>query len=406
MWTIGAVTVAFACALLAVGYFAPRNIPGRSYYNVLAQFEDADNLTNAYDVKIGGRRIGQVLDPEAVDGNGQVRLQLTPDVKPLLSDTTLRVRPRSAVGVRFVELVPGTRGTPLGEGDLIPAQNTSETVQLDEALNTFDEDRRAKAATLLNELGVGAAARGEDVNLALRDAPDFLADLEEVAGELNSRDGAPERLVRESGRAANAADPVRDVIASGFDPQSDALDVFSDHEDGLRDLLDTAPGALRTVRADLARTSPLLNEVRGMAAQLEPALRAGVPALRNTSTLLRAARPGLRELPDTLDLAETAVPPTTRVLNAVLPILPGLDKLFTEPLGLVDVLAPRGCDVTFFGDAWTSIMNNQVPNGGILRLNLQASQESLFGVTEKGKGLSGPVRTNPYPAPCQSGTEG
>ena len=57
---IGGVTVVAAMGLLAVGYFAPRTIPGRSYYNIKAQFEDADNLTNSYQVRIGGRLVNSV----------------------------------------------------------------------------------------------------------------------------------------------------------------------------------------------------------------------------------------------------------------------------------------------------------------------------------------------------------
>ena len=45
-----------------------------------------------------------------------VDLLLDPALRPLRSDTRLRVRPRSPIGVRFVELSPGTHGRPLAEG--------------------------------------------------------------------------------------------------------------------------------------------------------------------------------------------------------------------------------------------------------------------------------------------------
>jgi ABC-type transporter Mla subunit MlaD len=405
MYTLGGIAILGAIVMLAVGYLAPRGIPGRSYYNVKAQFDNADNLTNSYQVRIGGRLVGQVLDPEVKNGKGQVRLQLIQGVKPLLSDTKLRVRPRSAVGVRFVELIPGTKGRPLGENAVIPASQTSEGIQLDEALNTFDADRRRKAQTLLGQLGVGTASRGEDINSALQKGPGFAGDLNQVAAEINRHNGAPARLVLQGGRAANAADPVRDTIASGFRPESEALDVFSSHEGGLRRLLDTAPGSLAAIRSGLVRTSPLLREVRAMSAELTPALRASVPALRNTDALVRGARPGLRALPDTFELAGNAVPPTNQVLRNIMPILPGLEKLFRTPLPLLDTLAARGCDIKLFGDGWTSMMNNQTANGAVLRFQIFVNPESIFGTTEAGKGLNGPIRRNAYPAPCQAGTE-
>lgn len=407
MYAVGGVAILISIAMLAVGYLAPRGIPGRSYYNVKAAFKDADNLTNSYQVRIGGRLVGQVLDPEVGDrGEGVVRLQLTSDVKPLKSDTRLRVRPRSAVGVRFVELIPGTKGTNLGENDVIPSSQTSESVQLDEALNTFDADRRQKASVFLDQLGVGTLSRGDDLNAATKSAPQFLADARAALRAVNAKQGAPTRLVKGGSDAANAADPVRETIASGWRPESRALDVFQDHEQGLRDLLDNAPTSLRGIRTGLVPTSPLLREVRGMAAELGPTLRESVPALRNTNALLKDGRPGLRELPATLSLVDRAVPPTVRVLRTVLPVLPATERFLTEPLPLLDGLAPRGCDIGLFNSTWSSGLSRQSANHGVLRLHLLVSQESLFGVTDEGaKLIPGSIRSNPYPAPCAAGRE-
>ena len=404
MLALGGFGIAVALGMLFIGYNAPNSIPGRSYYNLQAEFDDADNLTKSYQVRIGGRLVGQVLEPRVENGKGIVKLQLIPDIKPLKSDTTLRVRPRSAVGVRFVEMIPGTRGTDLDEGGRIVAANTSETVQLDEALGTLDADRRVKFRTLMSELGNSFASRGEDINTTLRDAPEFLSDLDEVAGAVNARNGAPTRFVQQSAGAANAADPVRNTIAEGFEPESEALDVFVDTEDGLRRFLNVAPGSLARVRAGLAQTSPLLTATRAMAAELEPALRSGVPALRNTSALLREARPGLRQLPDTFELVEDAVPPTLQVLDTVVPTLPDIDKATSSPLGILDILGPRGCDIKQFTNNWRSMLGFGGANGSTLRFNAIGSAESVLGATEKTPLLNAtPVRSNPYPAPCSTG---
>lgn len=409
MLALGAVGIGFALLLLYIGFTAPERIPGRSYYNLTAQFNDADNLTKSYQVRIGGRLVGQVLEPRVQDGKGVVRLQLTPDIEPLKSDTTLRVRPRSAVGVRFVELVPGTKGVPLGEGDVIPAGQTSETVQLDEALGTFDAKRRAKLKTFISELGGGLVSRGEDVNDTVRTAPRFLSDLDAVAGAVNARAGAPARFVAESRGAAAAADPVRDVIARGFRPEADALEVFTGNEAPLRRLLDVAPGDLSAVRAGLARTDPFLTETRAFAAAARPALRAGVPALRETAALLAEARPGLRDLDPTLQRARQVVDPTLDVLETVRPVLPNVRQALTEPQGILSILAPRGCDITGMARNWTSMLGYGSGNGTNLRFSLLPSIEGGFRTTETTKPLVkdvlSPTGENAYPAPCVAGTE-
>jgi ABC-type transporter Mla subunit MlaD len=405
MLSLGALGIGAALLLLYVGYHAPVSIPGRSYYNLHAAFKDADNLTRSYQVRIGGRLVGQVLNPHVEHGEGVVDLQLTPDVKPLLSDTKLKVRPRSAVGVRFVELTPGTHGTPLKDGATIGASNTSETVQLDEALDTFDASRRRKAQILLNQLGVGMIGRGEDNNQTIKATPDLLNGIDEVSTAINARNGAPQRFVAGSEGAANAANPVRQAIATGFKPESQALKPFTDSASGLRAALDTAPGALSSVRAGLVQTDPLLNKVDGLAKAATPALRAGVPALQQLSGLLRESRPGLRDVRATLDLVHRAVPPTLSLLDTVDPVLPNLQRTLTLPINVLDVLGPRGCDINTMATNWGSMLGFGNSGGSVLRFNLTFSPESLIGAT-KTVPTPEPIHQNPYPKPCAAGKDG
>src|SRR5918993_740907 len=44
-------------------------------------------------------------------------------VEPLSADTSIRVRPRSALGLRFVQVTPGTSEETLRAGDTIPLEN-------------------------------------------------------------------------------------------------------------------------------------------------------------------------------------------------------------------------------------------------------------------------------------------
>jgi ABC-type transporter Mla subunit MlaD len=405
MLTLGAVGIGFALLLLYIGYHAPVSIPGRSYYNLHAVFNDADNLTRSYQVRVGGRLVGQVLNPRVEHGKGVVDLQLTPDIKPLLSDTKLKVRPRSAVGVRFVELTPGTKGHPLKDGATIGANQTSETVQLDEALDTFDASRRRKAQILLNQLGVGMVGRGEDNNATIHAAPGFLSDIDQVSQAVNAKDGAPQRFIAGSEGAADAADPVRQTIATGFKPEQQALEPFTKAASGLRKALDTAPGALTQIRSGLVQTDPLLTKVDGLARAATPALRAGVPALKQFSALLSESRPGLRDVRQTLDLVHRAVPPTLGLLDTVNPVLPNLQRTLTLPLNVLTDLGPRGCDINTFAKNWGSMLGFGNSGGSVLRFNLTFSAESLIGATKTVPSLV-PVHQNPYPKPCASGRDG
>lgn len=396
MVSLGALGVIVAAAMLYIGYNSPNSIPGRSYYTINAHFKNADNLTSSYQVRIGGRLVGQVLRPRVEHGEGVVDLQLQTDIKPLLSDTTLKVRPRSPVGVRFVELHPGTKGHPLKDGESIPSSQTSVTVQIDEALSTLDAPRRRKAQVLLNELGKGFLSRGEDINEAIKAAPPTLSNLDKVAGAINAVPRGVERFVSGSNSAAAAADPVRDDIATGFRPEAKALRPFAEEGKALGNDLDVAPAALRSVQADLPRLTPLLSQLERFAANGEPALKTAVPTLQNASALFTEAKPGLKALPKTAGLIRTAVPPTVNVLQTLQPVLPSLDKTLAATKPLLENLGPRDCDFKRFFGNWAEDLAYETSYSNVLRFSVEGSAETLQGYTGK------PIGTyqSAYSGPC------
>jgi ABC-type transporter Mla subunit MlaD len=401
MAALGAVGLMAAGAMLYIGYHSPKSIPGRSYYTLNAQFKAADNLTSSYQIRIGGRLVGQVLRPRVEHGLGVVDLQLKPEVKPLLSDTTLRVRPRSPVGVRFVELHPGTNGTPLTEGDTIPASQTSITVQIDEAIGTLDAKRRREAQMLLNELGQGFLSRGEDLNAAIKKGPQALADLTAAAGAVNAEPRGVERFVAGADAAAKAADPVRADIATGFAPEAKALRPFADEQKALAADLDVAPAALRSLRGDLERVTPVLAQLERVSREGAPTLRAAVPTLTDTRALLTEAKPGLLGLPKTLGFVRGAVPPTIGALQRLQPVLPSLDSTLQASLPIIGQLAPRDCDLRRFFENWANTLQYRTATSNVLRFSVEGSAETLQGYTHKVGGLY----QSPYSAPCRPDTQ-
>jgi virulence factor Mce-like protein len=404
---LGTLGIVIGVVMVYVGFKAPDAIPGRSYFNVNAQFNDADNLSKHSQVRVGGKIVGQVLDPRVKDGKAIVKLQMDPSVKPLLSDTKVIVRPRSAVGVRYVDVVPGRSGQPLGDGDMIPSSQTSATRQLDEVLSTFDPETRVNTQKFLRNLGQGTAGRGEDLNAAIGAAPRFLTGTEAVTKALADRPGAVSGLIRGGAGAADAADPVRDAIATGFEPEAQALGPFHEEATGFRETLDRAPAALRTVQQSLAQTDPFVRDLGSLARNVRPALTSAPAALHQTRALFREARPGLRAADGTLRTLGRGVSPTLQLLAAVRPVLPDVDATLTDALPITDTLGQHGCDITMFGRNWTSMMANGNAGGGYLRLELVTPAiQSIAGLQDLPLGLSklGNYK-NPYPKPCVAGTE-
>jgi ABC-type transporter Mla subunit MlaD len=395
---LGVAAVALGLLFAVIGYRAPNAVPGRSYYTPQAEFDRADNLSEHYQVRVGGRLIGQVLNPRVHEGRAVVDLQLKDDVRPLLSDTRLRVRPRSAIGVRFVDVIPGTKGHPLKDGERIPASQTSASLPLDLAFEVLDAQRRSKLQTLVNQLGAGTAGRAQDLNVALGKGDEFVDGLSRGLAPLNARPGATAGFIAGLEGFVGAADPVRAEIANGFSPEADALKPIAEHDDAVRDTLSEAPGTLDSARDQLPPTRALLARTAGFARAATPTLRLAPRALRETSGMLTAAREPLRDADATLRLAERAVDPVLELLHTVKPILPVADDTLIDALPITSELAAHGCDITMFGTNWADATAQGNTGGQFLRLAfVRPGREQLAGL---GPANRTGINSNPYPAPC------
>jgi phospholipid/cholesterol/gamma-HCH transport system substrate-binding protein len=401
---VGAAGALVLVVLAVVGYIAPNGLPLRSYYNLQANFSRADGLVTHTDIKLDGKRVGQVLRPRLKNGKVIADLQLDGGTAPLRSDSILRVRPRGLLGVVYVEIVPGAHGRILQDGAVIgagPGRSTS-TVQLDDVLSTFDRRTRIRAQTLLRELGSGVTSRGQDLNRLLAQGPGYAADIAATAQALNARAGAPGRFVRGSEQAFAALDPVRADLGASLDPSARSAAPFADRAEQWRETLSLAPGTLRTVRSGLATTDPLLVSVDRLAQQLTTTLEPAPRAFRDTGAFLREARPALARVPATLTLARRATDPTVTFAARLDTQLPLVSAALKPALPIARELGPRTCDFRAFFGHWAGM--NSLGDEGLnyLRASASIGNDETLGTYQTKQPLT---HSNPYPAPCEAGYE-
>jgi ABC-type transporter Mla subunit MlaD len=396
--------VAIAVTLLYIGYKAPNNIPFRSYYTIHAEFRNADNLEKHGEVRMGGDLVGQVLNPRVHSDIALVDLQLSPSVRPLLSDTRLLVRPRSLIGVRYVEIIPGSHGRPIPAGGTIPASLTSSTVPLDQVLDAVDPSTRVAARSTITGLGVGVAGRGQELSQTLQVAPATLSSLATMLANINAHPSSLRNLVDAGAGAARAAEPVaQQYIAGGFRPEADALQPLITARADVGATLDQAPVTLDAMPAQLAPTNRLAAALTRLAATVTPVLRTAPGALSQTAALLREGQPGVRAADRTLGLLNRAVGPTLGLLGTVKPALPLVEETMSDTSGILQTLGPRACDLQAFHN-WADILQDGDQTGHILRLDLIVTPSSLAG-----QGGSAPITPSPlqnaYPAACQAASD-
>lgn len=308
---------------------------------LVARFDDASPLLVGNDVRTNGVRVGTIAN---ITGDGReavVTLELDREALPVHEDAKVSIRPVSLLGERFVDLDPGTPNKPaLADRAEIPTSATSQSVGLDEVLNTLDADTSQSLAMLVTALGTGLDKNG----VSVRDAIKALAPTTKRTAELSRILSAQNQTL---GSLVDSLEPVAAGLAADNGAALDGLVASSQRalaataadEQAFRALLAELPRTLRTARSTLGvleatadDTTPTLRrlrpvtgdldqisrELQAFAAAADPALRGANPVLEKAEHLLREARPvaaALRAQGPALKSAATSARPLTAKLG-------------------------------------------------------------------------------------------
>lgn len=394
--------IAFA-TLMYLALTAQRGLPGRSYYDVTADFRDAGNMSTFSEVRIAGRRVGQVVSLRSSHGIARVRLQLAPGTPPLPADTTARIRLKGLLGGKFVDLIRGRSARLLPNGATIPLRHTSTATDLIDALQTLDGRRRSDLRATVHALGAGLAGNGKQLNLALRTGPAAMRDGSALADAILARRGAAARLAPSADAFARALDPVREHIVRGFGPGARALQPFVDHGGDVQSALERAPRALRTLRTGLGESDPLLAETAGFARAAVSLTRPAPAALRATTALLHESPPALRTTQFVLRRLHAAIPPTLQLTGSIDPLIMPVTRAARSASPVLRTLGDYGCDYLGFVRNWRSTLafGPKLSGGPIGPATMIRAQVALTGDAPGDTSAPhGGVARDPYTAPC------
>jgi virulence factor Mce-like protein len=326
---IGAATVLVVIVAMFLSYNANAGLPFVPTYQLKVEAPSAAALVKGNEVRIGGARVGAVdtiTTRRRQDGSSVavIGMKLERAVSPLPKDSTIIIRPKSALGLKYVEITRGTSDDGYADGDTIPVSASKPTeVEFDEFVNMFDDETRPAMQENLRGFGDAFAGRGSSLNVALGVLPALLRDIQPVARNLSDPDTGLKTFFNELGDAARIVAPAAESQASLFVN------------------LDTTFTALAEVARPYIQDS--ITEAR-------PALDAAIrsfpiqrPFLRNTEGLFRELRPGAKSLrtaaPELADALELGTPTLRRspALNR------RLASLLTELQAFAnDPVAPRG----------------------------------------------------------------
>ncbi len=298
---------------------------GDDDYELEMTFDKAEGLLTKSLVLVRGVQVGEVRSVKLVNEDADVVIAIDSRYAPLAEGTKAQLRNRTVFGEKYVDLeMPPGRPPPAEDGQALPSGSeiaSESTIELDDALEVLNDNRRKKLTKLLEELAVASRVPGSAARLndTLASLADFTASVRDLTGELKGQGPEIAGLI-EGGRVAvttlgDREQALRELTSSArttleaIGEQADAVDrslvqlpptlaVTRSAIAGARGLaLDARPvvqdlrRAIPDVRASVDDLGPVARDADVLVDRLPALRRAGDPVLRQAVPALRALAP-------------------------------------------------------------------------------------------------------------------
>lgn len=134
---VGMVIITIACCFFYFAYTTNNVASGiDSGYNIIAKFDRADGLNPGSDVKIGGVKIGKVLDLslDLKSYHAVAKLQVKKDIW-LPVDSTAEIIGNGLLGEKYISIIPGSESDHIANNGMI--EFTQSSISLESLIGKF-----------------------------------------------------------------------------------------------------------------------------------------------------------------------------------------------------------------------------------------------------------------------------
>jgi phospholipid/cholesterol/gamma-HCH transport system substrate-binding protein len=324
------ISVAAAGVLLALAAGASGGDGGP--YEVRAIFDNGAFLVPGEEVRIAGAKVGEVSEVDvsregeivsldeggkAIPGKAVVVLRIDDAAfQDFREDASCLARPQSLLGERYVQCkhteprAPGSEPPPPlqeipegqpGEGQLLlPLENNGKAVDLDLVQNINRRPFAERFRLIINDLGAGLAARGDELAEIVKRSNPALRETDEVLAILAEQNEALAQLAEDSDTVLAPLARERDAVTGFISNANQTAQATAERSTDLEAGLQKFPGALRELRLTMAeldafagQATPVISDLGEAAPDLTRATRALGPfssaATKSLTTLGDAA---------------------------------------------------------------------------------------------------------------------
>ncbi len=320
---LAAVLVAGVAAFVALRAMRAQ---GSSTSSFAVVFDDARGLIPGQLVKIAGAQAGQITNVSVIKQGGAFRARIVGTVgtqfMPFHTNATCTIKPQGLIAENFVECDPGGPPAPVlrpqhGQPPTVPVKNTTEPVSLLDLFNIFNVPTRERVSMLIDELGIGTAARGQDFNAILYRANPALALARQVIGILARQKAQLASILDATNTIAQQAAAHTGAAQQFIDRAAALSATTAAHRGALELAIRRLPGLLAAAQPSLAQLDVVAREGTPLLLQLH----AAVPWLQRVASdlgpFVAAAKPGLAKLSAALARAIPAIRQVTPLVAAL-----------------------------------------------------------------------------------------
>jgi virulence factor Mce-like protein len=316
---VGAVTVLVVIVAVFLAYNANNGLPFVSTYNLKARVPNADALVKGNEVRIGGVRVGvvrEVVPIQLADGKvaAELSLSLDKNAEPLPVDSTMTIRPKSALGLKFLQVTPGTSEKGFKAGETIPVTAAKpEPVDIDQFFDMFDEKTRDAIRQNLSGFGNALAGRGPQLNEAIGALRRLVVSGQPILRKIVEPSTNFAGFWRSLEALSATVAPVAETQAQMFVALDRTFAAFARvARPYIQETIEKSPPTLDEVNTDLPAIRPFLEDSAKFFTALQPgakalartspviaeSLHAGIPVLNASPVLYNQLQPTAQALVD------------------------------------------------------------------------------------------------------------
>src|SRR3954462_11681351 len=304
---VGAVTVLIVIVGVYLAYNANKGLPFVPTYDLKAELPNGQKLIEGNEIRLGGFLVGTVnkMQPRTVTVNGRTKsialidMKLNKDVEPLPVDTKVAVRPRSALGLKYLDIVPGKSKKTFQAGDTIHLANAApQAVEYEDVFSTFDKPTRDNSRTALKGFGDAFAAPGTSINQAIHAFNPLFTHLTPVMQKLSDPDTRLVNFFKNINQASEQVVPVARVQAGLFGKMAKTFDAFSACANCLQDTIAKSPPTLAVGATSFHYQRPFLFEFTKLSKDLRPTVATLHNKLGTINSALETGTPVLLRTPE------------------------------------------------------------------------------------------------------------